>query len=72
MTILTSTTEGDNPSHEITGAWLTYAQASAYTSLSRCTLWRILERGDIEAARVGRAVRFSRESLDEFMRSRCG
>jgi excisionase family DNA binding protein len=48
--------------------WLTYRGAQAYTSLSRTVLWQLINAGEIQAARVGRAVRINRESLDEFMR----
>lgn len=64
-------TESDNPSHAIAPAWFSYKQAVSYTGLSRCTIWRYLEQGEIEFARIGRAVKISKESLDEFMRSRC-
>jgi excisionase family DNA binding protein len=48
--------------------WLTYRRAQEYTSLSRTVLWQLINAGEIQAARVGRAVRINRESLDEFMR----
>jgi excisionase family DNA binding protein len=48
--------------------WLTYRRAQAYTSLSRTVLWQLINAGEIQAARVGRAVRINRESLDEFVR----
>jgi excisionase family DNA binding protein len=48
--------------------WLTYRRAQEYTSLSRTTLWGLVSSGEIEAARVGKAVRISRQSLDQFMR----
>jgi excisionase family DNA binding protein len=47
--------------------WLTYRRAQEYTSLSRTTLWGLISSGAIEAAHVGRAVRISRRSLDEYM-----
>ena len=50
--------------------WLTYAQSTEIVGLSRVTLWRAVSAGEIEAARVGRAVRLNRESLNQFMR-RC-
>jgi excisionase family DNA binding protein len=49
--------------------WLTYRRAQEYTSLSRTVLWQLINAGEIQAAKVGRAVRINRESLDEFMRS---
>jgi excisionase family DNA binding protein len=59
----------DNRKTQITPAWLDYKQAEAYSSLSRTTLWQLINARKIRAARVGRAVRISRESLDEFMQS---
>ncbi len=50
--------------------WLSYPAAVHYCGLSRVTLWRLVESGEIEAARIGRAVRISRESLEAFMRSK--
>ena len=41
--------------------WLTYAEAGQVVGLSRVTLWKLVSAGDIEAARVGRAVRINRE-----------
>jgi len=51
----------------ITPAWLDYKQAEAYSHLSRTTLWQLLSARKIKAARIGRAVRINRESLQEFM-----
>lgn len=53
---------------EIAPEWLTYAEAQKYASLSRTTLWSLGNERLIEVARIGRAVRISRKSLDEFMR----
>ena len=57
----------DDAKAVITPAWLDYKQAEAYSSLSRTTLWELINRREIKAARVGRAVRIQRDSLDEFM-----
>ena len=51
----------------ITPAWLDYKQAEAYSNLSRTTLWQRINAREIKAARVGRAVRIERDSLQEFM-----
>ncbi len=48
-------------------AWLDYKQAEAYSNLSRTTLWQLIRARKIKAARVGRAVRIERRSLDQFM-----
>ena len=55
---------------EKSGEWMTYRQAEEFSGLSRTTLWRLVSAGDVEAAKVGRAVRINRESLDAYMR-RC-
>ncbi len=51
----------------ITPAWLDYKQAEAYSNLSRTTLWQLINARKIKAARVGRAVRIERDSLQEFL-----
>ncbi len=53
---------------EITREWLTYKQAEELTGLSRTTLWKLISVGDVEAARVGRAVRINRASLNAYMK----
>ena len=47
--------------------WFSYAEAQAYAGIGRTKLWETIGRGEIKVARVGRSVRISRESLDEFM-----
>ena len=57
----------DNEKIVITPAWLNYKQAEAYSNLSRTTLWQLTKARKIKAARVGRAVRIERDSLQAFM-----
>ena len=52
---------------EITREWVTYKEAEELSGLSRTTLWKLLSAGEIMAARVGRAVRINRRSLDEYL-----
>ncbi len=52
---------------EITREWVTYKQAEELSGLSRTTLWRLVSKGEIKAARVGRAVRISRQSLEQYL-----
>jgi excisionase family DNA binding protein len=52
---------------EITREWVTYKQAEEPSGLSRTTLWKLLTAGEIKAARVGRAVRINRRSLDGYL-----
>jgi len=51
----------------VTPAWLDYKHAEAYSSLSRTTLWALINSQKIKAARIGRAVRIERDSLQKFM-----
>jgi excisionase family DNA binding protein len=48
--------------------WLTYAEAGRMVGLSRVTLWKLICAGEVEAARIGRAVRINRESLTSYMK----
>jgi excisionase family DNA binding protein len=48
--------------------WLTYAEAGRMVGLSRVTLWKLVSADEVEAARIGRAVRISRESLTAYMK----
>ncbi len=52
---------------EITREWVTYKEAEQLSGLSRTTLWKLLSADEIKAARVGRAVRIKRRSLDEYL-----
>lgn len=49
-------------------AWISYSEAQKYTGLGRTKLWELVSSGDVEAAKIGRAVRISRRSLDEYMK----
>jgi excisionase family DNA binding protein len=53
---------------EITPEWVTYKQAAELSGLSRTTLWKLVSASEIEAARVGRAVRLNRDSLTAYMK----
>ena len=55
---------GADPERE----WLTYAEAGRMVGLSRVTLWKLVSAHEVEAARVGRAVRINRESLRDYMK----
>ena len=48
--------------------WLTYAEAGRMVGLSRVTLWKLVSAEEVEAARIGRAVRINRESLTAYMK----
>ena len=52
---------------EVTREWMTYRQAEELSGLSRTTLWKLLSAGEVKAARVGRAVRINRRSLEGYL-----
>ncbi len=52
---------------EITREWITYRQAEEIAGLSRTTLRKLVDEGDLKVKRVGRAVRINRASLDVYM-----
>ncbi len=52
---------------EVTREWVTYRQAEEISGLSRTTLRKLVDEGEIRIKRVGRAVRINRASLDAYM-----
>lgn len=62
----------ENPTEttEVSPAWFSYKEAEVWSGLSRTTLWSLVSAGEIKAARVGRAVRISRRSLEDYMESK--
>jgi excisionase family DNA binding protein len=49
-------------------AWISYFEAQRYTGLGRTKIWELVSAGEVEAAKVGRAVRIRRESLEGYMK----
>jgi excisionase family DNA binding protein len=48
--------------------YLTYEEARTLSGLSRTTLWRLIKaQNGIKAARIGRSVRISRKSLEDYL-----
>jgi excisionase family DNA binding protein len=66
--------EATTATTEATGAesspYLDYEEASAYCNLHRTTIWRAVRAGALRASGPGSAVRFHRDDLDAWMRSR--
>jgi excisionase family DNA binding protein len=60
---------GDEPvaPEEVRREWLGYRESETLTGLSRTTLWKLINAGEIKAARVGRAVRLNRRSLEAYL-----
>jgi excisionase family DNA binding protein len=55
---------------EVRPEWLRYPEAERYSGLGRSTLWKLVKDGDVRAAKVGRAIRLNRQSLDKYMEER--
>ena len=53
---------------DIRREWLTYREAAELVGLSRTTLWEMVSRGEVRAAKAGKAVRIDRRSLEDYMR----
>jgi putative molybdopterin biosynthesis protein len=51
---------------EIRPEWITYEEAQRLVRLGRTTLWRLVKSGEIKTARIGRSVRLSRRSLEDY------
>jgi excisionase family DNA binding protein len=52
---------------QVTPQWLRFAAAESYSGLGRTTLTRLINTGEIRAARIGKSIRVNRLSLDEYM-----
>jgi excisionase family DNA binding protein len=52
---------------EVTPQWLRFTAAESYSGLGRTMLTRLINTGEIRAARIGKSVRINRTSLDEYM-----
>ena len=49
-------------------SWLSYSAAQRFSGLGRTKLWELISTGEVEAAKIGRAVRINRRSLDDYMK----
>jgi len=50
--------------------YLTYEQSAVYCNVERTTIYRAMKAGRLRASGPGSAVRFHRDDLDSWMRSR--
>ncbi len=48
--------------------WISYREANTLVGLSRGTLHKLISNGEVRAAKVGKAVRINRQSLEMWMR----
>ena len=49
--------------------WLTLDELAEYLKLSRTKLYRMAQKGEIPASKVGAQWRFDREEIDAWMKS---
>ena len=49
--------------------WFSYAEATEHTGLGRTTLTQLVTTGELRAAKVGKRVLISRDSLDSYLES---
>jgi excisionase family DNA binding protein len=49
-------------------AWISYSEAQRYAGLGRTKLFELVSGGDVEAAKIRRAVRINRKSLEDYMK----
>ena len=70
----TATNEQDRRAvqDQVIREWVTYRQAEEIAGLSRTTLRKLVDEGQIRIKRVGRAVRINRASLDAYMNAEAG
>ena len=48
--------------------YLTYRQCERLYAISRTALWRLIAAGEVDAAKVGSAVKISRRSIEDCYR----
>ena len=56
--------------HKVQPEWLRYSEAERYSGLGRSTLFKLVRSGEVRAAKIGKAVRLNRQSLDRYMEER--
>ena len=54
-------------SQGVTPRWLRFPAAERYSGLGRTTLTKLIGIREIKAVKVGKSVRISRTSLDEYL-----
>ncbi len=52
-----------------TDKWLTLDELAEYLKLSRTKLYRIAQKGEIPASKIGAQWRFNREEIDDWVTS---
>jgi excisionase family DNA binding protein len=47
--------------------WLSYQEITEIYGISRGTVWKLISVGEIRAAKIGRSVRISRSSIEQYL-----
>jgi len=50
--------------------WMTLEEVARYLKVSRDSIYRLAQKGEIPASKIGNLWRFKREEIDEWMRHR--
>lgn len=50
-------------------SWYSYGEAQEYAGIGRTKLWELVSSGQLQASKIGRSVRISKTSLDEYLES---
>jgi len=48
--------------------WLSYQETTEIYGISRGTVWKLISGGEIRAAKIGRSVRISRSSIEQYLK----
>ena len=52
-----------------TDKWLTLDELAAYLKLSSSNLYRMTQKGEVPASKIGSRWRFDRDEIDDWMKS---
>lgn len=50
--------------------WMTLEEVAQYLKVSKDSIYRLAQRGEIPASKLGTLWRFKKEEIDEWMKSR--
>lgn len=50
-------------------SWYSYREAQEYAGIGRTKLWELVSSSQLQASKIGRSVRISKTSLDEYLES---
>jgi excisionase family DNA binding protein len=48
-------------------SWFSYREAQEYAGIGRTKLWQLVSSDQLRASKIGRSVRISKTSLDEYL-----